>query len=278
MLLLFTVNGLYSFIQRLPLPTGKYRLLAREEFEAIDWREVDCSDEATKGYIVEADLHYPFNPAHESFPLCPENTVIPLEDMSPLSQRCLKQFGGAAGMARQRRLVGHFGPRTKYTLHSRLLRFYLRNGMKLVKVHKVLEFEQRPFLKEFVDFMIEARKNATTEHEKLLYKLFLNSTYGRTIMNKFKYLQAFIIPNDSELIRKWASDIRFEGFKLISNNASIIFRKPRSVLLNTLCCVGFSILDLSKEYMYSQYYTKFVPRLGGPENCKVLYSDSKWWW
>jgi hypothetical protein len=41
---------------------------------------------------------------------------------------------------KQTRLIPYLGNRTKYMVHLRNLQFYLQNGMKLSKVHRVMTF------------------------------------------------------------------------------------------------------------------------------------------
>ena len=51
----------------------------------------------------------------------------------------------------------------KYVLQISALKFYLEHGLKLKKVHRVISFNQADFLKPYIDFNTEKRKNAKTE-------------------------------------------------------------------------------------------------------------------
>ena len=50
--------------------------------------------------------------------------------------------------------------KNNYVLYIENLNLYLSLGVKLGKVHRVLEFDQSPFLKDYIDFYTEKRKQA----------------------------------------------------------------------------------------------------------------------
>ena len=45
-------------------------------------------------------------------------------------------------------------------VHYRNLKFYLSQGAILIKVHKILEFKQSAWMKPYIDFNTERRKEA----------------------------------------------------------------------------------------------------------------------
>ena len=68
------------------------------------------------------------------------------------------------------KLIPSLMPKNNYAVHYRNLKFYLSNKLILKKVHKILEFKQRDWMKSYIDFNTQRRKEATMK----LIKPFLN--------------------------------------------------------------------------------------------------------
>ena len=68
----------------------------------------------------------------------------------------------------------------KYVLHYSNLQLYLQLGMKLTKIHRVLQFDQEPWMRSYTN---SRKKNYKSDFEKDLYKLMNNSVFGKTMEN-----------------------------------------------------------------------------------------------
>ena len=60
--------------------------------------------------------------------------------------------------------------------------------MKLSKIHKILKFKQSDWLKKFVGFNKNKRQNASNNFEKDIFKLMINSVFGKTMENLKKIM------------------------------------------------------------------------------------------
>ena len=78
--------------------------------------------------------------------------------------------------------------------------------MKVTKVHRMLKFKQSNYLKEFVDFNTEKRKNAANSFERNLFKLMINSVFGKTMENLRKRINVELIDNAKDYLIDNAKD------------------------------------------------------------------------
>ena len=102
---------------------------------------------------MEVDLEYPseLHHLHNDYPLASEKIEI---TQNILSKYCLSiankyeiEIGGV------NKLVPHLGNKSKYDVHYRNFQFYLSLGMKLTKVHRILEFKQSDWLKNTLNLI-----------------------------------------------------------------------------------------------------------------------------
>lgn len=150
------------------------------------------------------------------------------------------------------------------------LALYVSLGMKIVKVHRALRFTQKAFLKQYVDHCTAKRALARTSFARDCWKMMVNSCFGKFIEQVRNHIRCIIAQN-VESFTRWSSCPRYISSKIISENMVILFLSVPQVEMNKAYAVGFTILERSKEFMFSQFYKQIKPRLG---RCKVAFSDT----
>ena len=128
--------------------------------------------------------------------------------------------------------------------------------MKLTKVHRILKFKQSHWLKKYIAFNTDKRKNTANSFEKDLFKLVNNTFVGKTMENLRKIISVKLINNAEDYV-KCISKLSFVSQKIFSKNFVAIHKIKPVLKLNKPMYVGFSILDLSKLFMY-EYHYKYI--------------------
>ncbi|XP_051159144.1 uncharacterized protein LOC127280280 [Leptopilina boulardi] len=138
----FDANNLYGWAMVQSLPYGGFKW---EEENVNNDFDFNVPDDGPIGYILEVDLDYPdhLHDKHSDFPFCPERS-------KPLGSK-------------EQKLLTTLLPKRKHVLYYRALKQAIANGLILVKIHRVLKFEQSTWLKSYIDFNTMRRTNASNE-------------------------------------------------------------------------------------------------------------------
>ena len=152
-----------------------------------------------------------------------------------------------------KKLVRNLNDKKNYVVPINVLKQALDHRLKLRKVHRVIEFDQEAWLKEYIDFNTELRKKATNDFEKDFFKLMNNAVFGKTMENVRKHRDIKLVKTDKKG-NKLVSEPNFHTMKLIDNNLAIIEMRKVKVKMNKPIYLGLSILDISKITMYEFWY------------------------
>ena len=106
---------------------------------------------------------------HNDYPLAPEKLEISQNMFSKYFFSISNEYGIEIGGVNK--LVPTLGNKNKYVVHYRNLQLYLPLGMKLNRVNRILKFKQSDWLKKYIDFNTDKRKNAANSFEKKLFKV-----------------------------------------------------------------------------------------------------------
>ena len=130
--------------------------------------------------------------------------------------------------------------------------------MKLTKVHRILKFKQSDWLKKYIDFNIDKRKNAAISFEKKYFKLMDNSIFCKAMENLRKRMSVNLVNNAKDYV-KCISKPSFVSQKIFTKKFVAIREIKPVLILNKPIYVGFSILDLIKSLMHEFHY-KYIKR------------------
>ena len=86
-----------------------------------------------------------------------------------------------------KKLVCNLYDKKKYVVQTKSLKQALNHGLRLKKIHRVTEFNQKAWLKPYIDMNTELRKLARNDFEKDLFKLMNNLVFGKTMENIRKH-------------------------------------------------------------------------------------------
>ena len=164
-----------------------------------------------------------------------------------------------------KKLIPNLRNKTKYVLHYRNLQLYLFLGMKLIKIHKMLKFKLSNWMKKYIDFNTEKRKNAAND----LFKLMINSVYGKTMENLRKRINVRLVNNKKDFL-KYTSKPTYVTHKLFDKDFAAIHEIKPVLMLNKPIYVGFTVLELSKWMMYDFHYNFIKKNF----NAELLFTDT----
>ena len=89
-------------------------------------------------------------------------------------------------------------------VHYRNLKLYLQLGLVVIRIHRVLAFEQSIWLKTYIDFNTHQRSLARSSFLKDFFTLMNNIVFGKTQENLRKRVQVELITDAGILCKRVA--------------------------------------------------------------------------
>ena len=262
-------NNLYGWAMSHYLPTGNFKWMTDKEIKKINLGKSKA--DGKKGLILEVDLEYPqeLHDLHNDYPVCPEQVKVSNDMLSGNCKEIANKFNISIGLVSK--LIPTLRDKKEYVLHYRNLQLYLDLGLKIKKVHRVLEFDQSPWLKQYIDFNTEKRKNAKNAFEKDFFKLMNNSVFGRTMLNLRKRVDVRLVTDEKKL-DKLTSKPTYVSSKIFNENLMAVHKVKEALTLNSPAYVAMCILDLSKTLMHDFHYNYIKKKYG--DRAKLLFTDT----
>ena len=262
-------NNLYGWAMSQYLPTGGFRWMTQKQIDKTNLALY--KEDSKKGLILEVDLEYPeeLHDLHNDYPLAVEKVRVTEDMLSDYCKRIADKYSISTGLVSK--LIPTLGKKEKYVLHYRNLQLYIDLGLKVSKVHRVLEFDQSPWLKQYIDFNTEKRKNAKNAFEKDFFKLMNNIVFGKTMENIRKRVDVRLVTDEKKLL-KLTSKPTYVSSKIFNENLVAVHKIKETLTLNRPAYVGMCILDLSKTLMYDFHYNYIKSKYG--DKAKLLFTDT----
>ena len=231
-------NNLYGWAMSKKLPVNGFMWYHNN---LSDFTEdfIKHDENSDKGYFLEVDIEYPKQlwSSHKDLPFLP----------------------GRKKLEKVEKLVCSIEKKEKYVIHIRALKQALNNGLKLKKVHRVIKFQQKAWLKSYIDMNTKLRKEAKNEFEKDFFKLMNNSVFGKTMENVRKHRDIKLVTTD-EKRNKLVSETNYHATKCFSENLLAIEMKKTKVKMNKPVYLDMSMLDINKTLMYEFWYDYVKPK------------------
>ena len=268
----FDINSMYGHVMRsYPLPYDEFSYLTNEEIQQFNIWDYDINSEY--GYILNIDISeidIKYHDFYNDLPLFPVKNKILKKNLSDYQKQILKD----KSFISTEKLICDLYKKENYTLHYLTLQFYLKMpGFKIKDINYIIKFKQAKFMKDYIEYNHKNRIEADNNNDKLMYKLMINSCFGRTLLNKMKYSSNIKMFNDDdyEKVLKIISSDRFKDYEIIDENNALLNIEKQCIKLDSPSYIGSCILDLSKIIFYDNFY-KLKKRYGN--NISLMYYDT----
>ena len=148
-------NNLYGWAMGQYLPHGGFKWVNKKKIiDKFCFNSI--GENSPTGYISQVDLQYldESHELHNDYPSAPEKLEISDNMLSNYCGNIGNEHGIKIGGINK--LVSNLGGKC-----YKILSCTLSLGIKLVKINKIIKFQQSDWLKKYIDFNIDKRKNAS---------------------------------------------------------------------------------------------------------------------
>ena len=124
------------------------------------------------------------------------------------------------GWARSQKLILYQNNKTENMVPYRMLKFYVKMGVKVTKIHRVIKFRQEYIGRDYNQNNTIKIATAKTEAEKDVRKIINHSINGRMCMNPLHFLQSKFLHDEKKIINRiskptFKSIIRYKDYSQI---------------------------------------------------------------
>ena len=235
-------NNLYGYAMMQKLPYKDFQFTTTTTLDTT----INTPDDSDHGYYIVCGIDY----TNE----CKERTeqLALMPNKRKINDNELGYRERDGGKARSENLILDQNNKTEYMVHYRKLKFYVKMGVKVTKIHRVIKFKQDYLCRDYIQSNTNKRATAKTEAEKDVRKLMNNSLYGRMCMNPLHFFQSMFL-HDQEKIMKSLSKPTFKNITRYRDYSQIEYIKKK-IQYSSPVYVGVTKLELSKLHMFDVFY------------------------
>ena len=134
-ILYIDANNLYGHSMSEPLPYDEIKFDKNVKLEDI----LNTPDDSDIGYFIEVDLKYPdkIKKKTKNVPFAPVNKNINPDNFNGYMKEIKPDT-----YIQTKKLICHWSDKKNYLIHYRMLKFFIRHGMIVDKVHDIISFRQ----------------------------------------------------------------------------------------------------------------------------------------
>ncbi len=247
-------NNLYGNALSKPLPHSEFCWVEDVSVFTRDFI-LSLDEEGEWGYTFEVDLGYPEHLHHSTadFPLAPESGEITQDMFSAFMTEFYSTLNPNQTYKPSQKLLLTQYDRKHYVVHFAVLKFYLAMGLTLDRIHRVIKYKQKAWLKEYIDFNSQQRAQSNNDFDKSFYKLKNNALFGKTMEDVRKRINYKLV-TDEDKFEKLARSPFFHDREIITEDIVGVHMLKPKVTLDKPIFVGQAVLDYSKLEMYHLFY------------------------
>ena len=200
-------NKLYGYAMMQKLPYKDFEFI---NTTTLDQRSgfldviLNTPDDSDHGYYIVCDVDY----TNECKERTEQLALMPYK--RKINDNELGYRERDEGKARSEKLILHQNNKTENMVHYKMLKFYVKMGVKVTKIHRVIKFKQDYICRDYIQNNTNKRATAKTEAKKDVRELMNKSLYGRMCMNPLHFFQSKFL-HDEEKIMKSVSKTTFRN-------------------------------------------------------------------
>ena len=260
-MLYLDANNLYghSMIQSLPYKNFKWS------------NNLTLNKLQTGIYEVDIEIPKELHDKFKDYPLASEIKSIP-ENMPSNYQHYLNENLNIKYSEKDKKLILDLLPKKNYKISYMNLEYYMNLGVKITKIHKILTFDEKPFLKNYIDLNTNLRKKAKNDLEKDLFKLMNPAIFGKSMENVLNRSNIKLMNNNPEKLLKLIRQPNFQNAYQISDKLCLVESKPIKTIFNKPIYLGACILETPKLHMYQFWYDHLKNKYN--DKVELVYTDT----